>query len=170
MKKLILAYERLLMLGLAASGLMILGMAVMVSGDVLLRLAGLRGLVWDVEISEYLLYLSTLSGAPWVLRQGAHVAVDVVLRSVPPAWGRGLERLGALTGLSICAVLGWYGALAAWDAFGTGSLIFKQLVVPEWPLLAVFPVTTTLLAVEFLAQLMGRRVPQGLAASPADGV
>jgi TRAP-type C4-dicarboxylate transport system permease small subunit len=169
MKRLLLAYERLLTLGLAASGLMILGMAVMVSGDVLLRIAGLRGLMWDVEVSEYLLYLSTLFGAPWVLRQGAHVSVDVVLRSVPPGWVRPLERLGALIGLVICGLLGWYGAVAAWDAFSTGALIFKQLVVPEWPLLAVFPMTLALLAVEFVARVLGRRAGPGLGLQSGEG-
>ena len=161
MNKLLRLYERALGAGLAVAGVLILAMALMVSADVLLRLAGLRGLAWDVEVSEYLLYLSTLFGAPWVLRQDAHVSVDFVLRSVPPSWVRYLERLGALIGLVICVVLGWYGWVATWDAFRSGALIFKQLVVPEWPLLAVFPLTLALLAVEFVALVLGRPAGPG---------
>jgi len=169
MSRLLRWYDWLLRLGLGFAGLMILGMAFMVSADVLLRLAGVRGLAWEVEVSEYLLYLSTLLGAPWVLRQGAHVSVDLLLRSVPAAVARSMVRLSSLIGLAVCLILTAYGLVAARQAHALGSLIFKQLVVPEWPLLAAIPLASLVLAAEFAARLKGREGGAGLGVESEPG-
>jgi TRAP-type C4-dicarboxylate transport system permease small subunit len=169
MPKLLRWYEGLLGLGLALAGLMIVGMAAIVSADVLLREAGLPALPWNVEVSEYLLFLSTCLGAPWVLRRGAHVRMDVVIRAVPPAWARGMERTASAVGLAVSLVLFGYGCSAAWQARELGSLIFKQLVIPEWPLLAAIPAMSALLSVEFALRLAGRVRPGASAESGAGG-
>jgi len=173
MRQLSLWYERALLAGLILAGLMVLAMAAIVSADVILRTLGWGTLPWDVEVTEYLLYLSTLLGAPWVLRQGGHVRVDVMTRGLSPAAADRVERVGAVIGLAVCAVLGVYGAHASREAYLLGSLIFKQLVVAEWWLLAFIPVTCALLALEFLRRLVAPRPAQGgappAAAAPQDG-
>lgn len=147
-------YEHVLTAGLALSGVMLAGMALIVTLDVMLRALGWGSISWQVEVSEYLLYLATFTGAPWVLRQGAHVRVDVIVRGLPPGFAAALDRAVAALGLAVCAVLVTYGAAAAWDAFGSGSLIMKQLVVAEWWLLAFIPLAAALLAVEFALRLL----------------
>jgi TRAP-type C4-dicarboxylate transport system permease small subunit len=146
-------YERALLAGIALAGLMVLVMTAMVAAEVALRTLGWASLGWDVEVSEYLLYLSTFLGAPWVLRQGAHVRVDAITRGLPPAWATLIDRLAAASGFAVCAVLVVYGARAAWEAYALDALIFKQLVVAEWWLLACIPLASALLAVEFLLRL-----------------
>jgi len=158
-------YERLLLGGLVLAGLMVAAMAAMVTVDVVLRALHVASLSWGVEVSEYLLYLSTFLGAPWVLRQGAHVRVDVLVRGLPPRASAAVDRAVAGVGLAVCAVLVFYGARAAWDAYTHGALIMKQLFVSEWWLLACIPFTSSLLAVEFAIRL----VAPTLAASASEG-
>ena len=50
-----------------------------------------------------------------------------------------LDTAVDIVGLTISLVLFWYGWVALADAFRLGSLIFKELVVPEWWLLTVIP-------------------------------
>ena len=38
---------------------------------------------WLFEAVEYALYVGVFIGAPWVLRQGAHIRVDVVTAALP---------------------------------------------------------------------------------------
>src|SRR4051794_13494061 len=85
------AYGKLLeALALAACAL-IFGMTLMICADVLLRnvrlVPGLAGLEWANEISEAMLYLITMLTAPWLLRRGQHIRVDIVLRAVPKKLG-----------------------------------------------------------------------------------
>ena len=53
------------------AALLVLGMTLMIGGDVVFRNLGIGGLPWSNEVSEYILYLVTLLSAPWLLRRGS---------------------------------------------------------------------------------------------------
>ena len=65
----------------------LLAMVAIICADVLTRnvaIPGLpRGVAWSNEVSELLLYAITLLAAPWLLREGRHIRVDIVLRALP---------------------------------------------------------------------------------------
>jgi TRAP-type C4-dicarboxylate transport system permease small subunit len=158
------AYGRFLA-GLALTGCAILfAMMLIIVGDVLLRnvaLAGLpRGLAWSNEVSELMLYLITMCVAPWLLRRGQHIRVDIVLRALPPGAAWAMEWIGDLVALACCLVFAWVGSQAAWSSYASGAVNIKTLVTPEWWGLAPLPVVFFLLAVE-----IGFRM-QRLAAGP----
>ena len=159
MARLSRAYARLLEgFGLLA-GLTIAVLAVLMSVDIAIRNIGIGSLPWIVEVSEYALFVSTFLAAPWVLRLGAHVRVDLVLNIVPAGVSRVMEIVVDAAGVVISGVLGWYGLAATVDSFRLGGIIVKQLAVPEWPLLAVIPLSALLLVIEFLLRLS--RTAQG---------
>jgi TRAP-type C4-dicarboxylate transport system permease small subunit len=139
--------------------LLLFAMMAIIVGDVLLRnvaLPGLpRGLSWSNEISEGLLYLITLSVAPWLLRQGQHIRVDIVLRAIPPRVAYALEWLGDAIGLATCVVMAGFAGQAAWASYRAGALNIKTLVTPEWWWLAPLPLVFVLLAIE-MGFRMGR--------------
>jgi TRAP-type C4-dicarboxylate transport system permease small subunit len=151
------AYGRLLeALALIACAL-IFAMTLMICADVFLRnvriVPSLVGLAWSNEISEAMLYLVTLLTAPWLLRRGQHIRVDIVLRAVPPRVGWVFEWLVDALGLACCAVIAWYSARAALASYQAGSLSIKTLVTPEWWLLSVLPVAFGALSVEMLFRM-----------------
>jgi TRAP-type C4-dicarboxylate transport system permease small subunit len=83
-------YGRLLA-GLALVGCAILmGMMVIIVGDVALRniaIPGLpRGLAWSNEISELMLYLITMCVAPWLLRRASTSASTSCCRRCRRGW------------------------------------------------------------------------------------
>jgi TRAP-type C4-dicarboxylate transport system permease small subunit len=127
--------------------------------DVLLRnvaLPGLpRGLAWSNEVSEGMLYLLTLCVAPWLLRQGQHIRVDIVLRAIPPRVAWALEWLGDAIGLVTCVVMAGFAGQAAWASYKAGAVNIKTLVTPEWWWLSPLPLVFVLLAIEMLFR-MGR--------------
>jgi TRAP-type transport system small permease protein len=151
------AYGRLLeILALAACAL-ILGMMLMICADVFLRnvrvVPGMVGIEWANEISEAMLYLIALLTAPWLMRRGQHIRVDVLLRAVPPRLGWGLEWLVDMLAMACCAIIAWYGVRAALGSWQAGSLSIKTLVTPEWWLLSVLPVAFLALTVEMLFRM-----------------
>jgi TRAP-type C4-dicarboxylate transport system permease small subunit len=149
MGKLESAYGRLLeILALAACAL-ILGMMLMICADVFLRnvrvVPGMVGIEWANEISEAMLYLIALLTAPWLMRRGQHIRVDVLLRAVPPRLGWGLEWLvdllamvrgacgaGQLAGrLAVDQDAGHAGVVAAERAAGRVPRAHRRDVVPH---------------------------------------
>lgn len=146
-------YARLLEVCGLLAGATIGVLAVLVSVDVLIRNLGIGNFPWLLEVAEYALYVSTFMAAPWVLRLGAHVRVDLLLTVVPAAVARVLEIVVDVLGASICLVLLYYGLLAAVDSFSLGARIDKELLVTEWWLLAVIPLSCGLLAIEFALRI-----------------
>lgn len=121
--------------------------------DIFMRNAGLRSLPWMVEVTEYVLYAGTFLAAPWVLRQGSHVRVDLLLISVPKAVARRIEQLADLCGLIASLVMVYYGTIVMADAYVSKMVQFKALAVPEWILLLPIPIGCSLLALEFLLRM-----------------
>lgn len=121
--------------------------------DLALRLGNLGNIPWLNEVIEYVLYAGIFLGAPWVLRQGAHVRVDLVSSSIPAGAARRLERGINLLGLGVSVLLCYYGILGMLDAYESNSIQRKTLNVADWYLLLIFVVSMGLVAIEFLLRL-----------------
>jgi TRAP-type transport system small permease protein len=147
-----------------AACLLLLAMALLIGADVTGRNVGLGGIPWSGEISEDILYLLTLLTAPWLLRQGQHIRVDILLRALPPRVGWLLEWVSDLLGLACSLYFVWYGWRVVATSFQSDAISIKTLVMPEWWLLTPLPLAFLLLAVEFVFRMHrlrnGERVPR----------
>ncbi len=163
--------EWLALLGCA----ILMAMMLVIVADVMLRnlaVPGMpQGLAWSNEISEMMLYLITMCVAPWLLRQGQHIRVDIVLQAVPPELAWYMEWVGDVIGLACCTVIAWFGTQAAWASYVSGAVNIKTLVTPEWWLLAPLPLVFVLLAIEMVFRMIrlkrAERMPRNDAVSAA---
>ncbi len=173
MHRLEAAYGKLLEGFALVACALVFGMTLMICADVLLRnvriVPGLAGLEWANEISEAMLYLITMLTAPWLLRRGQHIRVDIVLRAVPRQVGWLMEWAVDVLGLTCCALIAWYSARAALASFQAGSVSIKTLVTPEWWLLAALPLAFLALTLEMLFRMrrlaLSERAPRDDAVS-----
>jgi len=168
MDRLSFAFGRLLDGLMLAACLLLLAMAFIIGADVVLRNAGLGGIAWSGEVSEDILYLLTLLSAPWLLRQGQHIRVDILLRALPLRLGWLCEWAGDLLGLACSLYFIWYGWKVLAASYQAGAITIKTLVTPEWWLLAPLPFAFLLLAVEFLLRM--HRLSRGARAPRTDAV
>src|SRR5258705_6088183 len=143
MDRLEAAYDKLLEAFALVACALVFGMTLMICTDVLLRnvriIPGVAGVEWSNEISEGALYLLTMLTAPWLLRRGQHIRVDIVLRAVPKQLGWIFEWIVDVLGLACCLFIAWYSARAALASFKAGSVSIQTLVTPEWWLLSALP-------------------------------
>jgi TRAP-type C4-dicarboxylate transport system permease small subunit len=132
------------------AALTLLGMVVMVTADIVLRNLTRTGFPWANEVSEYALYITTLLTAPWLLRRGQHVRIDLVLTVMPLRIAWVMEMLADVVGFTVCLVMMRYGIKMTMDSAMLGSITIKNLVFPEWWLLWPLPLCFALLAAEFV--------------------
>ena len=168
-------YGRMLA-GLALAGCaVLLLMMLVICVDVLLRnvrlVPGMLGLPWANEVTEYALYFITMLTAPWLLRQGQHIRVDVLLRAMPRTLAWYLEWAADLIAFACCALIAFYGFKAVLSSHAIGGMVIKVISVPEWWLLAPLPAAFVLLAVEVLFRMQrlyaGERGPRSDAVTAA---
>lgn len=147
-------FERLLDFFCSLFGV-ILGLIVaLICLDVALRNLALGSLPWLMELSEYLMYAGTFLAAPFVLRQGNHVRVDMLLVALPKRLAIRLEQFVDLVGLAISLVLLYYGSAVVTDAWRSNMVAYKTWYVPEWLLYLAIPTGALLLAVEFVLRFL----------------
>ena len=168
-------YGRLLA-GLSLAGCAVLFlMMLVICADVLLRnvhlVPGMLGVPWANEVTEYALYLITMLTAPWLLRQGQHIRIDILLRVIPRRLAWYCEWAADLIALACCFVIAFYGLKAVLSSHAIGGTVVKVLSMPEWWLLAPLPAAFLLLAIEVLFRMQrlyaGERGPRTDAVSAA---
>jgi C4-dicarboxylate transporter DctQ subunit len=118
--------------------------------EVVMRYFLNRPLVWVIEMSEYALLYITFLGTAWLLRREGHVTVDVLLVRLNPKSQAALGLFSSIIGIAISLVLIWYGSEVTWDHYQRG--IFKPTVLqfPTAPILAIIPIGSMILAMQFI--------------------
>lgn len=145
-----------MVLGVITAGCIAL-IATLVCADVIFRDLGIMTLPWQVEVSEYAQFVATFVGAPWVLRLGGHVRVDVLLNVVNAATARAMEIAADVIGLFASMCLFGYGIRTTYLTWRDNQLQIKMLIVPEWWIYSVVIVSGLLLIIEFLRRLWRAR-------------
>src|SRR5687768_9614254 len=138
--------------GLIAA-LLVFAMTGLIVADVVLRNLFNSTLPASVELTEYAMFYAAAFAAPWLLRRGQHIRIDVVVARVPPRAGWAMEILADLIGLALSLLMTWYGAAAVLRSARGSTLIVKNLIFPEWYVLWPLPLMFLLLAVEFVFRL-----------------
>jgi TRAP-type C4-dicarboxylate transport system permease small subunit len=152
--------------------LLLLVMVASITLDVLLRnvaIAGLpRGFEAANDVSEYSLYLCTLLAAPWLLRAGQHIRVDILLRAIPARLAWICEWVSDAMALAACITVAWMGSVMAARSYASGAIQIRSIVVPEWWVLVPLPIAFALLAIEFVFRM--RRLARGPRRPRSDSV
>lgn len=149
-KKAITFFDRLLNVMAAVTGTIIVLVMVAVCVNVIMRYVFNRPITGVEEITEYLLLYVTFIGTAWLLREGGHVRVDILLNRVKPRTRVFLGVVSSLIGVLICGVLTWYGTKVTWVNFQQGSYFPSILEFPKAPVLVIIPCGSFLLLIQFL--------------------
>jgi TRAP-type C4-dicarboxylate transport system permease small subunit len=134
--------------------------AILIPLDLLLRILGWGNMWWLYEGIEYTLYVGVFIAAPWVLRQGAHVRVDVLVSNLPRAVAARMEQALNVAGAVISGALCYYGALIMVADIAENSIPDKLLIIPNAWMMAVFSLAFLMLVIEFLLRI--RRAGEAL--------
>jgi C4-dicarboxylate transporter DctQ subunit len=121
-----------------------------VSLDVAGRFLFAAPLGWIFEVTEYALLCIPFLAMAWLVRMPrGHVAIDVVVEQLPPAWQRRLSVASALIAAGVCAAGAWWGAAAAWDNHVRHVMTVGIYPLPKAPFLGVIALGFALSCVEF---------------------
>ncbi len=126
-----------------------------VDAEVVMRYFLHRPMIWVMEITEIVLLFITFLGTAWLLRREGHVKVDIVLGRVNPRAQASLNILSSIIGIIVCIVLVWYGTLVSYDYIQGGLFEPTLLEIPKGPLLAIIPVGSFLLLIQFMRRTYG---------------
>ncbi len=137
--------------------LLVAAMMLGICAEVVLRMFGFPSIAGMIELTEYALFISTFFVAPYLLRTNEHIRVDLVIARVDPASARVVECGVMVVVMIISLITGIIATILMMRSFREGTLVFKDLVFPQWWLDWIIPLSSLamfLQALEMLVTLM----------------
>jgi TRAP-type C4-dicarboxylate transport system permease small subunit len=137
------------------SAIMLIGLTFIVGADITLRYLFNKPLGWVKEVSEYTLVGLGFLVAAWILKDDAHVKMDLVLNKVG---SRTQTMMNIITsGISTIVVLitTWFTLRVIVDFYRTKLVAPTVLEPPKWILLTPIFVGCFLLAIQFIRRTYG---------------
>ncbi|MHB8918662.1 MAG: TRAP transporter small permease subunit [Desulfocucumaceae bacterium] len=105
---------------------------------------------WVIEVSSYALLFITFLGTPWLLRVNGHIRVDLLYSALSKRNRNILNLITSVLGVITNFILLSYGLAVTVDNWQRHILVMNILATPKFILLAVIPLGSFFLLVEFL--------------------
>lgn len=143
--------------------------ALVICWNVIYRAMG-ASTYWEIEFSVYMMVASLFLASPYCLRTNGHVSVDLLAHYLPPHRARALALAVSVAGLLICLYLAVVGGLLTLHAWEAGDRTESTWAPLKWPLFVTMPIGLGLTALQYVAEILRVRLPEGAApASPVSG-
>ncbi|MDB4444082.1 TRAP transporter small permease [bacterium] len=137
------------------AGLQLVSAVFIVCLEICMRYFFNRPQIWTVEVCEYLLFGIAFFGAPWLLREGGHVNVDIVVGNLGPRSQAYLKMASNTIGVFVCMILCWFSLVTALDNYQSGVVVVKTLSIPKHYFLIIIAFGYLMLSLQFARQLFG---------------
>lgn len=116
----------------AVAGLILCALIGLICVDVFARNFKLFAIPWSLESAQIALYFMTFLAAPWVLKVGGHIAVDLLVQTLPEPKARRVGRLTNAIGAIVCGVLCYYSVRVFLVFALDGQLVHGAMIYPRW--------------------------------------
>jgi len=133
-----------------AAAWMMLGMALIITYEVLMRYFFNRPTKWVADFSDYIMLYTTFFVSAWLLKQDGHVRLTVLYERLAPRPRLIMEAINSFIGAIVCGFVIWYGVADVLDAIAKDLVLARPIPVPKYLVLWVIPFGCLLLLVQFV--------------------
>ncbi len=147
------ALERINLVMVWIGACMVIFMMLAISYSSVMRYLGRPPGAWVVEISSYLMLYITFLGTAWLQSHDGHVEVDLFLCNLKPRTSAGFRAVTSVAGIVVGFVLTWKGSMVTIDYFRRGVTLMGILNTPQFLLIAIIPIGSSLLLVAFVLRM-----------------
>jgi len=141
-------HHRCINSGATSAGVIIIFIMLVMSAHVLMRYFLLMPIKWAVEITEYTMVWITFLGAAWVLKDGGHIRIDIILNRLEPRQQAVLNTVTSFIMAAICLFLTVYGSIVTYDSLVRGAARTYLYATPLWILLICIPIGSFFLFIQ----------------------
>ena len=132
------------------SAILLIGLTFIVGADITLRYLFYRPLGWVKEVSEYILVALGFLVAAWILKDDAHVKMDLVLSKVSPRAQTLMNLITSIISTIVVLVITWF-SMRVIATFYQTKLVTPSVLEPQkWILLTPIFLGCLLLTLQFI--------------------
>ena len=150
MKKLVEIFDRVMNIMMFLAGIILIFIMLSVSLEVILRTFFNCPQIWVTEVTEVLLLYITFLGSAWLLREGGHVKVDIILARLKPKNIALLGIISSVIGVFVSVTLTVYGFSVTLDYLQRGIYTPTAMEIPVSVIILVIPIGALMLSFQFI--------------------
>lgn len=139
---------------------MLAAVSLLIVVDVVMRNLGQSPFAGTSALVEYAMLAATACGAPWLVRRGGHVAVDGLVKRLPPAAYGLMVRATTAFCAGVAGMLAWRAVVLALAAADRGQVDIRSVTLPGYLAYALLALGLGLCATEFLRLLFSGGPPK----------
>lgn len=143
-------YDRLVNALAIAAAASLGAMAVYVSFEVVSRYFLGSPTNWTNDLAEYTMVWATFLLAPWLVRTGGHISIDIFVAAMRTKARRTVGIFVELAAAAVCAIGCWQSCITTYDVFERGLMVAKTWSVPQYLLYLPIPIGFGLMTIEFV--------------------
>ena len=125
-----------------------------VSLEICMRYFFQKPQIWTVEVCEFILFILTFLGAPWLLKKGGHASVDILVERMSPVPQRYASLFASAVGILVSLVITWFSLVTSWQCYTEGVVLTKTLTVSKYYFLLFIALGYFCLMIEFGRQFI----------------
>ncbi len=137
------------------SAILLLGLTFIVGADITLRYLFNKPLGWVKEVSEYTLVGLGFLVAAWILKDDAHVKMDLVVSNVRLKAQTMMNIITSAVSTIVVFIITWFTMRVILEFYRTKLVAPTVLEPPKWILLTPILVGSFLLGVQFIRRTYG---------------
>jgi TRAP-type C4-dicarboxylate transport system permease small subunit len=136
------------------SGIVLLGILALMSGEVIFRYLFNKPILGTVEISSYLLVIFCFTGIAFTQSQRGHINIELVTQRLPADLQRILRIITLILSLATFVVITWQMAIAFWKSWEMQEVRWGALPLPVWPVKFMIAFGSFTLCLQFLSDIV----------------
>ncbi|MCX8023081.1 MAG: TRAP transporter small permease [Syntrophorhabdaceae bacterium] len=136
-------------------GILAVGLAFIVGTDIALRYLFNRPLGWVKEVSEYILVGLGFLAAAWILKNEAHVKMDLLLTKVSIRTQTILNIATSVICTLVLILVTFFSFRVTFDLYKSGVVTPTVLEPPKWILMTPIILGFFLLTIQFVMRIYG---------------
>ena len=148
-------FDHINTLMIIACAILAVGLTFIVGTDITLRYLFNKPLGWVKEVSEYILVGLGFLLAAWILKDDAHVKMDLVLTKVSLKTQIIMNTITSIISTIVVMIITWFSFRVTFDFYQTKIVTPTVLEPPKWILMTPIVVGCFLLAVQFIRRTYG---------------
>jgi TRAP-type C4-dicarboxylate transport system permease small subunit len=143
-------FDKLLNVCAYFGAFLVFALALSICYDVFMRRVFNRPTIWATDFSEYMLLSMTFLGAAWLLRDGSHVRMTILVERMSPQRALLTNTISSIAAALVCGVLFWKTFTGTWGAYQVGTVMVRAVSYPQFIIWAVMPAGYLLLVLQSL--------------------
>lgn len=149
-------YDRFIEFMAALAGVILVFITAAVCYTIGMRFLFKQTTIWIIQTCEYALLWIAFLATTWLLREGGHIAVDIICAHLNDKTKNCLSFIMYVMGGLFCIMLTFLGIVHMYDCIANNVTDVRAVTIPKSVVFSIIPIGSLLLIIQFFRMAWGK--------------